>query len=285
MPDRVGANLNAGSIASLARFGRFRSWVSPDQPPGPGAGMGRWSVLLSPLLLVAAWFLLSESGWFPQEVLVPPQIVAAALWESFKSGDLQNNVLSSLERLLTGYAIGAAIGLALGALMGLSRQAEAYIHPTFQVLRQLPTIALIPAFILILGVGETVKIVLVAKAVALPVALAAMEGIRGIPRVYFDVSGVYRVRGVKFLGRVIFPAIVPPVLTGMRVALTRAWMVLVGTELMIADSGIGQMLEWGRQIFRLDIVLGGVVITGLIGFGLDKSFRLLERRLVRWQYR
>jgi sulfonate transport system permease protein len=71
----------------------------------------------------------------------------------------------------------------------------------------------------------------------------------------------------------------------MRIALSRSWMVLVGTELLIADSGIGQMMEWGRQVFRIDLVLVGVVITGVIGFTLDKSFRLLERRLVRWRYR
>jgi sulfonate transport system permease protein len=163
--------------------------------------------------------------------------------------------------------------------MGLSRQAEAYILPSFHILRQLPTIALIPAFIMIFGVGETVKIVLVAKATALPVALATLEGVRGIPRSYFDVGRLYRVGRLPMLMKVVVPATIPPVIAGLRIALARSWMVLVGAELLVADRGLGQLMEWGRQTFRIDIVLMGVVITGLIGFSLDKGFRTAERIL------
>ena len=106
MSDRTGTNLNAGSIAPLARFGRFRSWAIPERKVATSgrpasSSRGRLSALLSPILLLAAWFGLSESGLFSQEVLVPPQVVAATLWEMVQRGDLQQNVLSSLERLFT----------------------------------------------------------------------------------------------------------------------------------------------------------------------------------------
>ncbi len=250
-------------------------------PPKSDAGPRdqRWTLILPPIILIGAWTALSASGLFPREIVVPP----AVLWRTFAglwaSGELPNHLVDSLGRLGMGYAIGAALGIVLGVVMGLSRQAEAYILPSFHILRQLPTIALIPAFIMLFGVGETVKIVLVAKATALPVALAAFEGVRGIPKAYFDVGRIFQVGPAPLFLKVVAPAIVPPVITGLRIALSRSWMVLVGAELLVADRGLGQLMEWGRQTFRIDIVLLGVVITGLIGFALDKAFRSAERAL------
>jgi sulfonate transport system permease protein len=93
------------------------------------------------------------------------------------------------------------------------------------------------------------------------------------------VARLYRVGPAPLFFKVVVPATVPPVITGLRIALSRSWMVLVGAELLVADRGLGQLMEWGRQTFRIDIVLMGVVITGLIGFSLDKAFRLGERAL------
>lgn len=236
----------------------------------------KWGAVISPLILIAGWWALSASGLFPREIVVPPDVIWSAFVSSWLSGDLPTNLIKSLTRLVIGYSIGALLGIALGALMGLSRQVEAFLMPSFHILRQLPTIALIPAFIMILGVGETVKIVLVAKATALPVALGVFQGIRGVPRSYLDVARIFRIRPFTLFFKVILPAVVPALITALRTALSRSWMVLVGAELLVADSGLGQMMEWGRQTFRIDIVLVGVVLTGLIGFLLDKGFRRVE---------
>lgn len=238
-----------------------------------------WTRLAPPVIIIGLWGALSSSGLFPREIVVPPQVIWTTFQTLWASGELPNHLGDSLLRLGLGYAMGASIGIALGALMGLSRQAEAYILPSFHVMRQLPTVALIPAFIMLFGVGETVKLVLVAKATALPVALAALQGVRNIPRVYFDVGRIFKVKPATFFAKVVAPAALPPLVTGLRVALARSWMVLVGAELLVADSGLGQLMEWGRQTFRIDIVLMGVVITGLIGFTLDKAFRAGERAL------
>ncbi len=245
-----------------------------------GLPAGRaWIAALSPLILVAAWSGMSYSGAFPRDIVVPPDVIWQTFVDKWADGELPRHLGNSLLRLLIGYAIGAAAGTALGTLMGASKQAEAYLMPSFLILRQLPTIALIPAFILLFGVGETVKIVLVAKATALPVALGAFQGVRNIPRGYLDVARIFRVAPVTQVFRVIMPAIQPALFQGLRTALSHSWVVLVAAELLIADNGLGQMMEWGRQSFRLDIVLLGVVITGVIGFALDKGARVLERAL------
>ena len=145
--------------------------------------------------------------------------------------------------------------------------------------------ALIPMFVLLFGIDETFKIIIVAKTAFFPVALAASEGVKGIPRSYFEVADVYRLRWPTFVWRIALPAAAPPIITGFRISLTRAWVVLVATELLAADSGLGQMIEMARQMLRIDVVMVGVVVTGVIGFALDFGFRSLEQRLFRWQTR
>lgn len=233
------------------------------------------------IIIILIWSLLSESGFFPREILVPPRVVFRTLLAETQSGELLRQVSSSLWRLFFGFSIGVFSGFTLGAGMALFSTVKAYVHPSFQFFRQVPTLALIPVFILFFGIGETVKIVLVSKAVCLTVALATMEGIDNIKGTWRDVAAVYEIKGFPLLKKVILPAALPTIMTGMRIALSRAWMVLIAAELLVSDNGIGQMLEWGRQIFRIDIVLGGVLIIGLIGFFLDWVCRILERFILQ----
>lgn len=245
----------------------------------------RLTWLLSPLLVLVVWTLVAGSGRYSEQLLVPPSVV----WEAFKdlqhSGELLEHIQFSLSRLAIGFAFGAGAGLLFGIALALSKTVEHYCAPLFHTVRQIPSIALIPMFILAFGVEETFKIVIVTKAVFFPVALATSEGIKAIPRSYFEVARVYRLPWRALVLEVIFPAAAPPILTGLRVALSRAWMVLVAAELLAADSGLGQMIEMSRQIMRIDIVMVGVVLIGLIGFALDYGFRLLEKRLLRWKAR
>jgi sulfonate transport system permease protein len=241
--------------------------------------------LISPLLLLAAWILATRAHWFSDQILVPPQAVLDALREVWDSGELEADLKISLCRLVLGFALGSAAGVALGVLLAASRQAEIYLGPTFHVLRQVPTLSLIPMFVLLFGIGETLKIVIIVKSTTFPVAIATLEGVRNIPREYLDVGRAYRLGAWTRFRRVIFPATVPAILTGVRIALGRSWMVLVAVELLAADTGIGQMMEIGRQMLRLDIVMVGVIVTGLCGFAFDRSLRLLERGLLPWRRR
>ncbi|KAF1060824.1 MAG: putative aliphatic sulfonates transport permease protein SsuC [Pseudomonas citronellolis] len=239
--------------------------------------------LLLPAALFLAWWLAAGSGRFPSQVLVPPAEVWQSLGELLASGELLEHLRSSLSRLALGFACGASAGLLFGTAMALSRQVEAYCAPLFHILRQVPSIALIPMFILFCGVEETFKVLIVTKATFFPVALAACEGVRGIARGHFEVAALYRLPLRSLLADVAFPAAAPPIVTGLRIGLSRAWMVLVAAELLAADSGLGQMIEMSRQMLRIDIVLVGVLVIGVIGFLMDLALRLLERRLQRWR--
>ncbi|MEE1890235.1 ABC transporter permease [Pseudomonas carassii] len=239
--------------------------------------------LVSPLLLLALWAVVAEAGLFPANLLVPPLEVWRSFGDLLATGELQEHLAGSLSRLSLGFAAGALAGLAFGTAMALSDTVEAYCAPLFHTLRQIPSIALIPMLVLLLGIDETFKVVIVAKTAFFPVALATVEGIRAIPRSHFEVAAVYRLRWPTLVARIALPAAVPAIVTGVRVALTRAWVVLVACELLAADSGLGQMIEMGRQMLRIDVVMVGVAITGVIGFALDFSLRRVERRLSGWQ--
>jgi sulfonate transport system permease protein len=245
---------------------------------------GRLLAPLPPvLILLALWQILCATGLFPDQVLVPPSGVAGTLLDMARSGELSRHVGESLSRLLLGYALGALAGLAFGALAALSRWAEAALWPTFLALWQVPVIAFVPVLVLFLGIDETFKVTVVAVAAFFPVALAAFDGIRSVPEAWFEVARIYRTRLPDLIRRILIPATIPAVLTGLRVAITRAWVVLVAAELLAADSGIGQMMETGRQMFRIDVVLAGVVTSGVIGFLLDRAARTLETRATRWR--
>ncbi|WP_336953015.1 ABC transporter permease [Sphingobium aromaticivastans] len=214
---------------------------------------------------------------------MPPSVVAQALADMAASGELQRHVGDSLTRLLVGFAIGAVAGMVFGAALALSRLVEAVLSPLFLTLWQVPVIAFVPLMVMFLGIDEPFKIAVVAIAAFFPMALATFDGIRGVPRNWFDVAKVYRLSLLQLIRRILLPATVPAVLTGLRISLTRAWVVLVAAELLAADSGIGQMMEMGRQLFQIDVVLAGVVVSGLIGFLLDRGARWVENRATRWR--
>lgn len=216
-------------------------------------------------------------------MLVPPSVVAQALADMAASGELQRHVGDSLTRLLVGFAIGAVAGMVFGAALALSRLVEAVLSPLFLTLWQVPVIAFVPLMVMFLGIDEPFKIAVVAIAAFFPMALATFDGIRGVPRNWFDVAKVYRLSLLQLIRRILLPATVPAVLTGLRISLTRAWVVLVAAELLAADSGIGQMMEMGRQLFQIDVVLAGVIVSGLIGFLLDRGARWVESRATRWR--
>lgn len=242
-----------------------------------------WSPLTSPLLLLALWSLATALDWAPEQILVSPLQVLRSAADMVASGELQQHLSISLLRLMGGFALGSAAGIAFGILVGLSAPLRSFTAPTFHVLRQMPSVALIPLFILLFGIGESFKIFIVVKATFFVVALAVIDAVTSVPQRYLEVAAVLRLSRWQAVRKVVLPAIVPATLTGVRIALGRSWMVLVGAELLAADSGVGQMMEMGRQMFRLDVVMVGVVLTGLVGFALDRGFLLLEAWLMRWQ--
>lgn len=234
------------------------------------------------VLVLALWWAVSGTGWYPPSLLVSPLRVAQALAELLASDELQMHLSISLQRLAIGLALGSVLGLAFGVLMAVSRGFHLATALLFNTVRQVPSIALIPVLILMLGVGEAFKIVIIVKAAFFPVALAAAEAVKGLPAAYIEVARAYRLPRRTVFWKVLLPAALPDVVTGFRLAAGRAWGTLVAAELIASESGLGQMMEFGRQMFRMEVVMLGLVLTGLIGFGLDRGLKAVEARWMRW---
>lgn len=250
------------------------------------AGLKDRALMLAlPAALLALWIYTTQGQLISQDLLVSPKQVWLAFDELLSTGQLQMDLKISLGRLLMGFVTGSVLGLFIGILMALSRTVDEALSPLFQFLRQIPSVAFIPVFILMFGVQELFKIAIVAKAAFFPVALATYDGIKNISVRHVEVAGVYRLSRFQLIRYVMLPATVPAVLSGLRISLSRSWLLLVAAELLAADSGIGYMMQMGRQMFRIDLVMVGVVITGTIGFAIDQGFRLLERSLVSWRNR
>lgn len=245
--------------------------------------MARATWFISPLLLLALWTWVAQAHLFPPQILVSPSDVWRAFDTLLESGELQGNLAISLLRLLEGFAAGASTGIVFGIALALSPRVEAYCGWTFSALRQMPTLVMIPMLVLILGVDESLKIVIVAKATFFPVALAACEAVRALPSSQLEVARLLRLRGWTLYRRVVVPAVAPGIVTGMRIALSRSWLVLVSAELLAADSGIGEMMELARQQLQIDVVMVCVFVTGVVGFVLDRVLRGAERSLRRSQ--
>ena len=260
--------------------------VAPRAAFGPRlrARLGRFSLgWFVPLALLGSWTLAAERGWAPPQILPQPRLVLDTLIELAKSGDLLLNYGISLGRVAAGFGVGSLLGAVLGAAMGLSRSVERHVYPLFNALSQVPVLGWLPLAMMVFGIGESLKIVIIAQASLVPVAINVLSGIRRVPAQYVEVARVFEFSRGQFLRKVVLPSTVPSLFVGVRYGLTLAWLSLVTVELLASSEGLGFLIVWGRQLFQLDLVLAAIISVGVVGLLLDKSLALLESRLSSWR--
>ena len=245
--------------------------------------LGRGVGWLVPALTLSLWSVASRHEWVAPQILPAPGAVWQTLLEQVRSGDLFLNFGISLGRVAVGFTLGCLIGVVLGVSMGLSRRVEDYLSPTFNAISQVPVLGWLPLAMMVLGIGESLKFVIIAHASLVPVAINTLKGIRSVPRNYIEVAQAFQFTKPQLLRRVVFPATVPAIFVGLRYGLTQAWLSLVTVELLASSEGLGFMIVWGRQLFQLDLVLSAIIIVGVVGLLLDRGLARLEKRLLRWQ--
>lgn len=243
-----------------------------------GAVLAPWLV---PVLVALLWYVASQQQWMSPQVLPSPRTVAGTALD-LASGELWDQLWISVQRLALGLVGGVSAGLLLGAVLGASARAERLIYPTFTALAQVPTLAWIPLFMLFFGIGELLKWVVLVKAIVVPVTVHTHAGVRDVPQRLRDAASALRLPPALRLWRLTIPAALPPVVTGLRLALAQGWTALLAVELLASSEGIGYLMVSGRQLFMLDVVFVCIFAVGLTGAALDLAMRRLERRLVHW---
>ncbi len=244
------------------------------------AGQARGWVL--PLALLALWEAVVQAGWVGAHLLPPPSELVRTLHDLATDGALLGHIGISSLRVLAGFAIGASLALLVGAAVGLSRQAEAYLDPTFQALRAIPSLAWVP-LLLWLGIDEAPKITLIAIGAFFPVYLNFVAGIQNVDRKLVEVGGIFGLKGWALVTRIFLPATLPNLFTGLRSGLSLAWMFLVAAELIAATRGLGYLLTDGRETARADLVIVAIIVLALLGKLSDGVLQRAEKRLLAWR--
>jgi len=238
------------------------------------------------LVVVAALYeATARSGIFPAALLPTLPKVAGTLLSLIADGSLLQHASYTLYRMLFGFALAVVIGLPLGILMGRYRHVENFFLPLASALMPIPSLAWVPVFILWFGLGNTVSILIVFYAAMFPMLLNAWSGVRSVNQLWLRAAGAMGADENALFWKVIIPGTFPFIITGLRQAFLRAWIAVVGAEMIAAsDWGLGWMIYDAKEFLNADVMLASLAIIGLLGFLFERVvFGSLERTTVlRW---
>lgn len=248
----------------------------------PKARLLSLAVLLLALLI---WTALSLLRVFPESAFPSPLAVARGFVEEVRTGRLVNDLIASLFRVTTGFALAVGLGLPLGLVLGRRARARAALMPAVNFFRNLSPLAWIPFAILWFGIGDVPAIFLIFMASFFPIVLATIAAVANIPAVYFRVARDYGYDGARLSTEVTLPAIAPQVITALRVTAGLAWVVVVAAEMIAGRDGLGFAVWDARNGLRMDLLVVGMIVIGLIGVLIDRILlRLTLIKSVRWGY-
>ena len=240
---------------------------------------------LALLIAAALYEAMARSGVF-QRALVPtlPKILDT-LVDTIADGSMLGHAAATMGRMLAGFALAIVIGLPLGILMGRFRPVEHFFLPLTSALMPIPSLAWVPVFILWFGLGNTVAILIVLYAAMFPLVLNAWSGVRAVNQLWLRAAGAMGANETALFWKVILPGASPFIITGLRQAFLRAWIAVVGAEMIAAsDWGLGWVIYESREYLNVDVMLASVAVIGVIGFAFERLvFGSLERATVqRW---
>jgi ABC-type nitrate/sulfonate/bicarbonate transport system permease component len=216
--------------------------------------------------------------------LPAPWVVIGALLELAHKGQLWVHVAATLERVAVGFAAGAVLALALGLLAGQIRAVRNVVEPVIELLRPIPPLAVLPLFIVWVGIGEASKVGFITYATFFPMFVTTVHGVTQIDGRLLRAAQSLGARPRHLFLRVILPAALPEVLTGLRLGVALSFFVIVISEFVGAESGLGYLINDGRNFFLVPQMLGAAVLLGLLGYAGNALVRVLERRVLRWQH-
>lgn len=234
---------------------------------------------LTPLAGLLLWQLAAQFALVSEHILPAPGRVLATLGELAQGGELWSAARISLWRLTVGLLIGAPLGFLFGLLLGASPRAEDWLGPSFRAIAAVPALGWIPVLILLVGIDEALKVLILIKACFVPMAIASRDAWRAVPAHYVELGCALGLSPLRQLGRIRLPAMVPTLFSGLRLASGQAFVSLVTCEMLAATDGLGYLMVWGRTLFQMDMVIVGMIAVGAAGIALDRLLRGGERAL------
>jgi ABC-type nitrate/sulfonate/bicarbonate transport system permease component len=237
-------------------------------------------VFLVAIALWETWARLEPSFLFP-----PVSAVADRAWHVWPTSEFLTTVAApSLKRLAAGYTIGAGVGIAVGVVIGTSPQIRRLLDPLVEILRATPPIAIVPAAILILGFGDSMRISVIAFGVLFPVLVNTVDGVRAVSPETRDIASLLRLGRVDRILRVYLPAATPSIFAGLRFGLSVGLVMVVISEFVGGSDGVGYYIDFQQSQSNVAEVYGGILFLGLLGYVLNTLFLLVERHALAWHY-
>jgi sulfonate transport system permease protein len=240
----------------------------------------RW---IGPVVALLVWQLVCNLGVFTSTEVASPIAVFDAGRQLWEEGQLQTNLLISLQRVVEGLALGVFAGVALAVICGLWHVAEDLLDPVIQAARSVPILGLVPLAIIWFGVGETPKVFLIALGCTFPVYINTYAAIRGVDNKLVEAGQTFGLKRWGLVRRIILPGALPGFLVGLRFALIGSWLIVVVAEEINANSGIGYLINQAQTADRTDIMMLGLAIYAILGLIADAIVRFLERHLLSWR--
>lgn len=238
--------------------------------------------LIIPILLIVLWQIAAQKGKINVQLFPSPLKIWQAFVKSVQNGKLQANILISLKRVLIGYIYGAVLGVVVGILLGLSKKAYRLCSFLLEILRPIPIIAWVPVLIMILGIGEVSKVIVIMIGSFWAIFLNTYDGIRSVDSKYLEVSSMFMKTRTETVLRVMLPAALPGIFTGLRIGIGSAWISVIGAELIASSAGLGYMISYSREMAQPANMYVAVFIIGIIGYLINALLKLIEKRALRW---
>lgn len=237
--------------------------------------------ILVPLALLGLWELITtqlvSSFYFP-----PLHKILSTFWHVWIFDHARTDLVPSLVRVLIGYGIAVVAGVAIGAALGLFARARTAVAPIVEFLRSIPPPALLPFAIVVIGVGNGMKVFIIAFVAVWPVLLNAIDGIASVDEGLMDTAEVFGIKGPERFRRVLLPSATPQIFAGMRTSLAVALILMVISEMVASTSGIGYFVLNSERTFAIPEMWSGIIVLGILGYVLNLVFLLVERRVLRW---
>lgn len=265
-------SLSSGQKTAGTRIGR-----------GAHAFRRTFARIALPACILVVWQGICAAGLVKPYLLSSPAQVLETTWSLLIDGELPRHVAASAIRVAEGFTLAAVIGLGLGLAIGLYRRVATAFDLLIQLLKPIPPLAWIPLAILWFGIDEGAKIFVICVGALFPILVNTVDAIHQTDARYVELARVLALPRSIFIRDILLTGALPQIMTGLRLGVMLAWMVVVAAELIAASRGIGYMIMDGRQTSQVDVVLSGMLVLGLIGKLTDDGLRSIERRLVRWR--
>lgn len=238
---------------------------------------------LSPIVALSLWELCSRSGYIDARFFPAPTEIFYHLFFVSPEEGIIEDIIASLNRLIWGYFAGSFLGIALGVGMGLNQTLRAALYPLIVVTYPIPKIAILPLVMLIFGIGDLAKIVVIAIGSFFLVLINTLHGVDSIEKIYHDVAAVYKIKKHNFILKVILPGSLPSIFTGLKLAIGYSLVMVVAAEFSGADKGIGFLIWQSWETFSIKSMYAGIFVIGAMGFVFSYGLHALERRFVPWK--